>query len=733
MLVAQTILAGGGVRSLLLALVAALAAVAAMSLAADAQTLDDESGQADQVQGRIFARIHDRPAGGVGDYRIEFGFFPEWALRQPDFTDRVAGAWSSWLPRSRFVAKRVIDQRAANDDRRWLRSSLITVPAQPPGGDGSEITGRVIARYNPDLQGDLRVEFGFLPESAFTAAAGTEQAVAQFGEQFLPRSRYLGASLIANRRGVWFRSSIVNLSSLSSSTGGAETLRPVVGPITCSPSSLSAGDATTCTASITGGQPTSWSWSGGDSIGRSATYRTSFSAAGVHTVSLSVSNSVGSDRGETTVNVQGPISGRPEIWRINCDPPLPHKDENVTCTAEIRGGAPTSWTWSSKGRGAGDSAVYRTIFDSPGYHRINLRVSNESGRDDHYKMIRVIWPTNTNTLELVGRISAVAVNVNGSERVDVNRYFRDRAGNGLSFTLKSDNSAVDVHENNGIITVTGHREGSATITVRAVNSYGAWAIQTFRVTVNPRPVEETACAPIAPLTVDEGASERVNVRCDGRNVLIRAASDSDSVATVSVAGNQLIVRGESAGRARITVSATGERGTDSVNFNVTVNRAQTTVAAPSINKIWCPETSLIGQPVTCIADLRGDAPTSWEWAGGESRGTEATFRTIFSSPGDKSVSLTVGNAGGSNSRSVIVHVTANVAPAPASNYAWCGSEKVWWFNRQTSTRHWIKVTGEQATAVFGLPWWDTVVPMSKIDCDTWEEGRPLTMPDLPPR
>ena len=488
--------------------------------------------------------------------------------------------------------------------------------------------------------------------------------------------------------------------------------------------------------------------------------------------------------------------------------------ENVTCTAEIRGGAPTSWKWSG-GAGAGDSAVYRTIFGNAIYYRINLRVSNEAGRDDHYKMILVIHPTNT--LELVGRISAVAVNVNGSERVDVNRYFRDRTGNGLSFTLKSDNSAVDVHENDGIITVTGHREGSATITVRAVNSYRAWAIQTFRVTVNLHPVEETACAPIAPLTVDEGASERVNVRCDGRNVLIRAASDSDSVATVSVAGNQLIVRGESAGRARITVSATGEGGADSLSFNVTVNRAQTTAAAPSINKIWCPETSLIGRPVTCVADLRGDAPTSWEWAGGASRGTEmmfrtifnspgeqrvsltvqndggrdtastivivqgaaeiapsisdiscfphsaqvgqtvtcfadldggaptswawtggasrgteATFRTIFSSPGDKSVSLTVGNAGGSDSRSVIVHVPANVAPAPASGYAWCGSEKVWWFNRQTSTRHWINVTGDQATKVFGLAWWETVVRMSKSDCDTWEEGRPLTMRDLPP-
>ena len=711
-----------------------------MTLITDAQTLDDGSEQADPLQGRIIARVQDRTANGVDDYRIEFGFLPEWALTQTDSVDRVVRTRSGWLPSARFVTKRALNQRAANNDRRWLKSSLITVPAQGSGGNGTEIAGRVIARYNPDSQGRLRVEFGFLPESAFSGTANTEQAVAQFGAQFLPRSRYLSASLIASRRGAWLQSSVVNLSPPSSLGGGEQTHRPVIDSIACSPSSPSTGDVVTCTASLsrTGGQPTSWSWSGGDSIGRSATYRTVFSSAGVQTVSLSVSNSAGVDRGTTTtVNVQGPIASRPVIWRINCDPPLPQRDENVTCTAEIRGGAPTSWKWTTVSHSAtSDTAVYRVLFHRTGRHTVRLTVRNETGGDGHYTTVLVV--PRENTLEAVGRISGVAVDVNGSERVEVAGNFRNRTDHGLIFTVTTDNDAVDVREDSGIVTVTGHREGSATITVVARNSNNDTARQTFRVTVNPRAVE-TACVSIAPLTVDEGSSERVNVRCVGQNLRIRAVSDSEAVATVSVARDQLIVQGNSTGRARITVSAMGERGSDSVTFDVTVIQ---TAEAPSISRIWCNEPSPeIGQTVACSADLRGGTPTSWSWTGGESRGNRATYVTTFNSPGEHRVSLTVRNGGGLDTDSITVRVPASASPVPLSGkarlsgYAWCEAEgpKVYWFNRQSSTRHWINVTGEQATSVFGLPWWDTIGRLSQSDCDSWPTGRDLKMSDLPPR
>ena len=220
MLVAHWISGGGGVRSLLLAILAAMVAVMGMTLTAGAQTDD---GDAEAAQGRVIVRIQDRTDDGVDDYRIEFGFFPEWALDDKDPWSEAVTTWSDWLPRARYLTKTVLDGRADADNRRWLRSSPISVPAGAPapqsgrdadlGGDDDEanqITGRVIARYNPDSRGRLRVEFGFLPDWAFTGTANTEEAVERYGDGGgqLPSSRYLSASLISDRRGSWLRSSI---------------------------------------------------------------------------------------------------------------------------------------------------------------------------------------------------------------------------------------------------------------------------------------------------------------------------------------------------------------------------------------------------------------------------------------------------------------------------------------------------------------------------------------------
>ena len=193
-----------------------------MTLTAGAQTDD---GDTEAGQGRVIVRIQDRTDDGVDDYRIEFGFFPEWALDDKDPWAEAVTTWSDWLPRARYLTKTVIDRRDADDNRRWLRSSLISVPAgaaapQRGGdadlggeddGEANQITGRVIARYNPDSRGRLRIEFGFLPECAFTSTANTEEAVERYGDDLLPRSRYLSASLISNRRGDWLRSSVVNV------------------------------------------------------------------------------------------------------------------------------------------------------------------------------------------------------------------------------------------------------------------------------------------------------------------------------------------------------------------------------------------------------------------------------------------------------------------------------------------------------------------------------------------
>ena len=262
-----TIAGGGGMKTLLLALLVGLAAIAGLTLSAAAQPGGDGADDADP-QGRIIARIQDRTGDdGVDDYRIEFGFFPEWAMDDKDPWSEAVATWSDWLPRLRYLNKTVIDRRAAADNRRWLRSSLISVPtsAQPGGGgaqledDGASgqslIEGRVIARYHPDSRGRLRVEFGFLPEWAFIRSADTEEAVEQYGGDLLPRSRYISASMIESRRGVWLRSSVVEVPLRAPVVVIEQPQAPAIDSISCSPSSPTVDEAVTCTAALSGGDP----------------------------------------------------------------------------------------------------------------------------------------------------------------------------------------------------------------------------------------------------------------------------------------------------------------------------------------------------------------------------------------------------------------------------------------------------------------------------------------------
>ena len=147
-------------------------------------------------------------------------------MEDKDPWTEAAQTYANLLPSARYLTKAVLDQREDADNQRWLRSSLISIPisaSQPAAGDpdsdladdesdgSAGLAGRVIARYRPDSAGRLRIEFGFLPEWAFTSTANTEAAVERFGEQLLPRSRYLTASLIANRRDSWLRSSLVQI------------------------------------------------------------------------------------------------------------------------------------------------------------------------------------------------------------------------------------------------------------------------------------------------------------------------------------------------------------------------------------------------------------------------------------------------------------------------------------------------------------------------------------------
>ena len=160
------------------------------------QTLQGDSA----TTGRVVARVHALPAGNSrGAYHIEFGFFTDAVLAGAASRTAAIRNNAGLLPEERWLSAAVILRRAAGGNRGWLRSSPIRI-----GGGASEVTGRVIVRWNPASGGALRLEFGFLPEWTLDEAGGIDgpsvaQAAARHAS-LLPDSRYLSEAGIAAER-----------------------------------------------------------------------------------------------------------------------------------------------------------------------------------------------------------------------------------------------------------------------------------------------------------------------------------------------------------------------------------------------------------------------------------------------------------------------------------------------------------------------------------------------------
>ena len=648
-------------RALLAALLAIVGAIAVLTLSAGAQTPGSESGSTETAEGRIIARVQDRTGeDGVDDYRIEFGFFPEWALDEAESWPEAIASRSDWLPSSRFLTKSRIDARATADNRGWLRSSLITVPAQSPGGAGAEITGRVIARYNPDSEGRLRVEFGFVPTWAFTDTSSTAEAVERLGADGLPRARYLRVATIDARRDVWLRSSVINVPLHAPVVVIEQPQAPVIDSVSCAPSSPTVDEDVTCTATLSGGAPDSYSWSGGASSGSGATYTTSFGTAGEATVSLTVTNVAGSDTESVTLTVAAASTGDgdestvedlqpPVIDGIDCAPASPAVDEDVTCTAILSGEAPDSYSWSGGGdNGDGDS--YATSFGKAGEYTVSLMVTNSAGSDSDSVTLTVAAASTGEDLQppVIDSITCSPESpTTEDEFIECTANLSGGAPDSWAWNSGGNKSTSDRYS------LYVDTAGEYTISLTVTNSSGSDSGSfTFTVTVSPPVISHIICSPTSP-TVSESVTCGANISRGGRSGFLSfawsggAGNGSDERYTTSFA---------TAGEHTVTLTATNSSGSGTNSITLTVTEP---VQSPVIDGVSCtPSSPEVDEDVTCTAALSGGAPDSWAWSGGASSGNSAEYNTSFGSAGSKTVSLTVTNSAGSDSDSVTLTVVA---------------------------------------------------------------------------
>ena len=190
-----------------------------------------------------------------------------------------------------------------------------------------------------------------------------------------------------------------------------------------------------------------------------------------------------------------------------------------------------------------------------------------TGADNQKSLERTFRVDVPNSRPSVRPIAAVGVGVDGTATRQVAVSDADPRDTHIVAAATSDEAVATVSVSGKTLTVTGVAAGSATITVTARDdsqaSNALSASRTFEVTVgggNTRPV----VAGLADKTVAVGdrAQQTATVTDpdEGDAHTLSASSNNTAVATVSVTGKTVVVRGVSTGTATIAVTATDSSG-----------------------------------------------------------------------------------------------------------------------------------------------------------------------------
>ena len=443
---------------------------------------------------------------------------------------------------------------------------------------------------------------------------------------------------------------------------------PTINSLGC-PSSATVNQPITCSPTWSGDGAFTYEWSGGDSSGSGGAYWPSWSTPGSKTVSLTVTNEVGSDSASTTVTVvEAPV-----IDSISCTPSSPKVNDTVTCTASLSGGTPDSYSWSG-GASAGSESTYSTSFGTSGSQTVSLTVTNTAGSDSGSASVTVEEEVNQapECLSISG-LSPIALGGRGSARFRCSDP--DGSPESISVTVASDDSNIveaSLATGDGVVQIIGTLrstrlnfrglgEGSTTIRATATDAEGASTTITFSVTVTAPPAINISCTPSTVAT-------NTSVSCEV------SSNSGGAISTYAWSGGPSNGSGasyspswSSAGSKTVSLTVSNSAGSDSDSTSVTV------MIPPSISSLGCPSSATVNQAISCSPTVTGTEPLTYSWNGGDSDSGQSgsTYSPSWSSAGNKTVSLTVRNAVDSDSGSTTVTVpprgpVITVSCSPAS-------------------------------------------------------------------
>jgi len=207
-----------------------------------------------------------------------------------------------------------------------------------------------------------------------------------FAVPFSPQEKWLRSNWISVALGSVLMLIIALLNGCAVGKGSDPTDSPPIASFTHSPVSPGPGEATQFTDTSTG-SPTSWQWNFGDMTTSNAHNPLhAFATSGSYIVTLTASNSAGSNSSNRTINVV-PASGLTASF--TCSPTSPRAGQTVQFT-DTSTGSPTAWQWNF-GDGSTSSAQNPShTFAAAASYTVILTVSNNSGSNGATRPITVV-------------------------------------------------------------------------------------------------------------------------------------------------------------------------------------------------------------------------------------------------------------------------------------------------------------------------------------------------------
>jgi len=408
--------------------------------------------------------------------------------------------------------------------------------------------------------------------------------------------------------------------------------------------------------------PDTWAWDFGDgSVSSTRNPIHQYAVAGTYSVSLIVTNTDGSDT----------LTKKDSVRAIPLNPPVADFISNVTSGnaslavgfTDVSTNSPREWSWDF---GDGKTSTLQNpehIFEAPGNYSVTLNATNEAGSDmvskPEYVHVSVIVPDVPGNPS-VPPVSDFSANVTSGKK-PLSVQFTDLSLNypsGWSWSFgdggkSSDQKPVHTYVSAGIYTVI----------LTTGNGYGE---------NTSMKIDYIEVQPVSPPVADFNATP-----FSGKPPLLVQFADNSSGSPVSWLWNFGDGTNSSArnpshtylnpGTYTVSIEVSNDDGTDTKTRPgyISVIPLNPPVANFSVNSTTGPAPFAVA-----FTDTSTGVPTSWLWNFGD--GVTATERNsvhIYPNPGKYSVSLTVWNADGNNTKNApdFINVTPGIVP-PAADF-----------------------------------------------------------------